>query len=59
MIEKVDPLSQVGVRVLAVRGVCICERSVVNRSGWWSSLKEPCTTRHVPADILPHDLFCF
>ena len=37
MSEKVDPLSEVGVCVLAVR-LCICERSVVNRSGWCSSL---------------------
>ena len=57
MIEKVDPLSEVSLRACSPR-LCICERSVVTRSGWWSSLKEPCTTRHAHADILPHDLFC-
>ena len=59
MIEKVDPLSEVGVCVLAVRGCASARGRLSTVSGWWSSLKEPCTTRHAHADTLPHDLFCF
>ena len=37
MIETVNPLSEESVCVFAVRERAICGRSVVNRSGWWSS----------------------
>ena len=60
MIEKVDPLSEVGVCVLAVRGcasatgrlstVLVCGRL---------SRKHAQFAIFMPTYILPHDLFCF
>ena len=55
MIEKVDPLSEVGVRGCAsARG-----RLSTVLVGGRLSRNHTCTIRHVHADILPHDLFCF